>query len=197
MISSLYSTGYSNSIYSSQGLLEQPALNNIGTSIRKSGSDTITISGAGRQASLLGDILASNNGPITLESIEEFLKNDTSSVEKQLRLLYTKLGILPDTEMDMNVGCDGRIIVNGNNRNADALEDAINSDPELSNTIRRMSANSSFIEAAKKYLKFAERYEKNPGIAIKEFAYIFEEGHHYNVTFTMSNGSICSEVEYV
>lgn len=197
MISSLYSTGYSNSMYSSQGLLEQPALNNIDPSVRKSGSDTITISGTGRQASLLGDILASNNGPITLESIESSLNNDTSKVEKQLGLLYTKLGISPDNEMDMSVGCDGKITVRGNNSNADKLEDAINSDPELSNTIRRMSANSSFLEAAKKHLEFARRYEQNPGIAIKEFAYLFEEGRHYNVTFTMSNGSISSEVEYV
>ncbi len=197
MISSLYSTGYSNSMYSSQGLLEQPALNNIDPSVRKSGSDTITISGTGRQASLLGDILASNNGPITLESIESSLNNDTSKVEKQLGLLYTKLGISPDNEMDMSVGCDGKITVRGNNSNADKLEDAINSNPELSNTIRRMSANSSFLEAAKKHLEFARRYEQNPGIAIKEFAYLFEEGRHYNVTFTMSNGSISSEVEYV
>jgi hypothetical protein len=197
MISSLNSTGYSNSTYSSQGLLEQTALNNIDPSVRKSGNDTVTISGTGRQASLLSNILASNNGPITLDSIEGSLKNDTSMVEEQFRLLYAKLGISPDTEMDISVGCNGKIIVHGNNSNADKFEEAINSDPGLSNTIRRMSANSSFLEAAKKHLEFAKRYETNPDIAIEEFEYLLEQGRHYNVIFTMSNGSISSEVDYV
>lgn len=197
MISSLYSTGYSNSMYSTQALFEQTNSTNIDPLTRKSGNDTITISGTGRQASLLGGILAANSGPITLESIEDSLKNDTSMVERQLRVIYAKQGISPDTEIDISVGSDGKIIVHGNSSKADELENAINSDPELSNTIRRMSANSSFLEAAKNYLDFAKKYEKNPDIAIKEFAYLLEQGRHYNVTFTMSNGSISSEVEYV
>jgi hypothetical protein len=194
MISSLYSTGYSNSMYSSQSLSGQNALDNIDPAARRSGSDTVTISGIGRQASLLGGILSSNSGPITLESIEGSLKNDTSMVEEQLRLLYTKHGISSSTEMDMSVGADGTVIVQGKNSKADELEDAINNYPDLSNTIRRMSANSSFLEAAKKHQEFAKKYETNPEIALREFAYLLEEGHNYNVTFTMSNGTISSEV---
>ena len=197
MISSLYSTGYSNSTYSSQALYGQGASDNIDPAARRSGGDTVTISGIGRQASLLGDILASNSGPITLESIEGSLKNDTSMVEEQLRLLYAKQGISPNAEMDMSVGRDGKIIVQGNNSKADKLEEEINNNPELSNTIRRMSANTSFLEAAKKHQEFAKKYENNPDMALKEFAYLLEEGRNYNVTFTMDNGSISSEVEYV
>jgi hypothetical protein len=197
MISSLYSTGYSNSTYSSQSPYGQGASDIIDPSTRRSGSDIVTISGIGRQASLLGGILSSNSGPITLESIEGSLKNDTSMVEEQLRVLYSKQGISPNTEMDMSVGRDGKIIVSGNSSKADKLEDAINSDPELSNTIRRMSANTSFLEAANKHQEFAKRYETNPDVALKEFAYLLEQGRNCNVTFTMNNGSISSEVEQV
>jgi hypothetical protein len=197
MISSLDSTCYSKNMRSSQSPFTQTGSDNIDPSTRRSGSDTVSISGMGRQASLLGGILASNSGPITLESIEGSLKTDTSMVEEQLRVLYSKKGISPNTEMDMSVGSDGKIIVQGNNSKADKFEDAINSDPELSNTIRRMSANTSFLEAANKHQEFAKRYETNPDIALKEFAYLLEQGRNYNATFTMSNGSISSEVEQV
>ena len=197
MISPLSSSEYSKAIYSSQSLISQSASDISSPNAGKAQNDTVTISEQGKTASLLNSISNSCNSPLTIDSIAQCLKNDTEYVEQQLRSIYSKLGLSSDTEMKMSVGRDGSIIVNGENSKADEIEDAINNDPELANTIRRMSANTSLLEAARRHQEFTNAYENDPDAALEEFAFLFEDGHEYHVSFTLSNGNISSEVANV
>lgn len=194
MISPLSSTGYSNAVYSSQSFSSPEATSQ---SNDKAMNDTVTISNEGKSASLFGRLDSLSTFPSTIFEFEQCLKDDTAEVEKMLRSIYRKLGVSSDTEMKISIGSDGKIIVRGDNQKAEEVAEAINNDPELKNTIKRMSANTSLLEAIKKHLEFAKAYEADPEAAIKEFAYLFENDRKSHVSFTMSNGSINSQINHV
>jgi hypothetical protein len=98
--------------------------------------------------------------------------------------------------MEIRVGRDGKILVNGENPQSDHLAEAVNADDELSNSIRRISANTSLLEAYKNHQEFAEAYEKDPVAAVERYGYLLEDGHGYNVLFSMQNGHIDTKAEY-
>lgn len=148
--------------------------------------------------SLISSLFPSSNGnSISIKNIEEALTNATASVEKRLQLLYRRIGISSGSQMKISVARDGSIMVNGKSPESDALSEAINTDDELANTIRGMSANASLLKAFEKYREFAEAYDKDPVVAVKTYGYLFEDEHKYNVSFSVQNGHIDTEVEYV
>jgi hypothetical protein len=99
--------------------------------------------------------------------------------------------------MEISVGRDGSILVNGKSPESDNLAEAINANDELSNSIRKMSADASLLEAIKKHKEFAAAYDKNPIAAVERYGYLLEDGHGYNVSFSVQNGHIDTKVEYI
>ena len=197
MISPLSMTRFSNSVYFSQSTALNSSSETISSVNDKRVNDTVSISNEAMSASLRSKMNPLRNFPSTLEEISESLKDDTAYVEKALRNIYEKHRISEDTEFKISSGGDGSIIVSGDNQKADEVAEAINNDPELSNTIRRMSANTSLLNAIKVHMEFSKAYEEDPEAAVREFAYLFETGHSWNTSFTMSKGSVHSEVKYV
>lgn len=195
MINSVMSAGYVQSVLfpqqnSSQSLIEtDPASDN------KAGTDTITISDKSR---LLSNLLPSVGGTtISIEDIETSLANTTVSVEKRLQSLCRQLGIDPDSKIEFSVGHDGKIEINGESPESERLAAAINEDDELSNSIRQMSADASLLEAFKKHQEFTEAYENDPVAAMQRYSDLFEDGHDYDVTFSMQDGHIDAITNYL
>lgn len=164
--------------------------NNSGTGER------VSISETGQTASAIRRKL-SPGGVITVESIQDQFNTDTGAVEKKLQGLYKQLGIDHETEMNISVGYDGKILVHGEGAKAKELEEAINADQELSNTIRRASANAALLEAVKKHEEFPQAYDLDPEEAVERYGYLLEDGHNYHVNFSFSNNELGTSVSYV
>ena len=195
MVNGIMSTGYIQSAIFPQQNISQSPTDSSPTSEDKTDTDTINIS---NKAKLLSSLFPyAKNGSISIEDIEESLSNTTAAVEKRLQSLYGQLGIQSDFQMEFSVGYDGKILVNGESPESDHLAEAINADAELSNSIRRMSADTSLLAAFKNHQEFASAYEKDPVAAVERYGYLLEDGHGYNVLFSMQDGHINSKAEYI
>ena len=195
MVNGIMSTGYIQSaIFPRQNISRSPA-DSVPASGDKTDTDTINIS---YKAKLLSSLFPSaGNGSISIGDIKESLSHTTSSVEKRMQSLYEQLGIRPDFQMEFSVGYDGKILVDGKSPQSDRIAEAINADAELSNSIRRMSADAALLAAAEKHQEFAAAYEKDPVAAVERYGYLLEDGHGYNVLFSMQDGHINTRAAYI
>lgn len=134
---------------------------------------------------------------ISVSSIEEAFSNAKSYVEQKLQALYGQLGISSNSKLEISVGADGSIIVNGDSPESESIAEAINADDELSNAIRAMSANASLLKAIEKHEEFAAAYDRDPLAAVERYGWLLEDGHGYNVSFSMQNGHIDTKVQYI
>ena len=197
MISPLSSNRYSNAVYSLQSNYSQQTSSVSSSESGRTGNDTVTISKQGKKASLSGSMSTIlEKIPSSPEELRQCISDDTKCVEDKLRSIYSKLGLSSDDELKISVGRDGKIIVKGDSSKAEEVADAINSDPELSNTIRRMSANTSLLDAIKKHEEFAKAYEADPEQAVKDFSWLFDDNRQSSVTFSLSNGNMSSEINH-
>lgn len=173
--------------------LQQTAVNATATGTTQTAADSVTISEEARTASLLDGfrdamgVTPNSDGSISIESIRECFENDTAFIEKQLNALYRELGISSDSEMEIDIQ-NGRAVVSGESPAAEKLAEAINSDPELLNTMRRASANGSALAAYEESSDFRAAYEDNPYAAVERYGYLLNDNRTYNITFTMKNG---------
>ncbi|MEJ2038624.1 MAG: hypothetical protein P8X55_06775 [Desulfosarcinaceae bacterium] len=195
MVNGIMSTGYAQPvIFSKQNISPSPT-DSSPSSRGKTGSDTINISS---KAKLLSSLFPNRtNGSVSIEDIEASLSNAASFVEKRMQSLYGQLGIQPDSRIEFSVGYDGNILANGPSPESDHLAQSINADADLSNSIRRMSANASLLAAFKRHQEFAAAYAKDPVAAVERYGYLLEDGHGYNVLFSMQDGHIRTKVEYI
>lgn len=159
--------------------------------------DTVNISTQGKFSLISSRFHPDGNNNVSVQSIEEDFRDLSSHVEDNLRALYRQTGISPSSKMQISVGGDGHILVNGDSPQAESLAAKINADDELSNEIRGMSSMASLLEAIKKQQEFAAAYDKNPEAAVERFGYMLEDGHDYHTSFTMQNGHIDTEVQYI
>lgn len=162
-------------------------------------TDTVHISNNAKQLqALVSKRFPSFNGEtISVRDIENSLSNTTSCVEKKLQALYSHHGLSSESKMAISVGQDGTIIVNGDEPASEILGEKINDDKELSNSIRKMSANASILEAIKSHQKFSSAYDKSPISAVERFGYLLEDGHDYHVLFSLDNGQIDTKVTFI
>ncbi len=146
---------------------------------------------------LLDKMQGSEQRVVSVDFFEESLKQLKSYVEKLAGVKCRDLGIDGGAEMKFSVGYDGTILVNGQEPEAGKLAQAINEDEELANSIRGMSATASLLEAARRHQEFAAAYEREPLAAVEQYGYLLEDGHDYHVTFTMAEGKVSSQVQYI
>ncbi|MFH1673799.1 MAG: hypothetical protein ABIF87_10315 [Pseudomonadota bacterium] len=194
MINAVTSNIYTAAVSNAQTGMSSPRMNTTSAGGVSAETDTVTISKAGMRSMLLSKF---QPFPNTLDAMAEELSRDTAFVENEIQSLYRKIGLSPNTEMKFSVGYDGHILVDGNNAEAEALAKAINEDDELANSIRKIGANASLLDAAKKYQEFAAAYKKDPVAAVDRYGYLLEDGHEYHVTFSVRNGHIDTTVEFV
>lgn len=160
-------------------------------------NDNVRISDEGKFALFSRKMAHEVNNSISIGSINQDFMDATSFVEKRLRLLYQKNGISSNSQMDIAVGGDGKIIVNGKSPEADKLAREINNDEELSNGIRGMSMMASALEAIKRHQEFVAAYENDPSAAIDRYGYLLEDGHNYHASFSVIDGHINTKVQYI
>ena len=153
-------------------------------------ADTVSISTEAKHLLLASPFSSTGSTTISVKDIEASLSKETSYVKKRLQSLYSKYGISPDSKMEISVGNDGNIFVNGESPASESLAEEINNDDELSNSIKKMSADASLLDAIEKHDEFAAAYEKDPKSAVERYRYLLEDGHNYNASFSMQNGSI-------
>ncbi len=163
----------------------------------KTADDKVNISDEAKFSLQSSRLLSSIETTISIGDIEEAFTTASAYVEKRLQSLYRQFGISFDSRMEISVGRDGSILVKGQSPESDALAKAIHADDELANTIRKMSADASLLEAVKKHQEFAAAYQKDPAAAVKAYGFLLEDGHEYRVSFSMANGHIDTKVEYV
>jgi len=160
-------------------------------------NDKVNISDEGKYSLISSKLHSIGKGSASAGSINDDFRNAISYAEDKIQTIYHDLGISADSQMNISVGYDGHILVNGENPKAEALAEAINADDALANTIRGMSAMASLLEAIKKAQEFRTAYEKDPTAAIERYGYLLEDGHDYHVSFSMNNGHINTKVQYI
>jgi hypothetical protein len=162
----------------------------------KTDTDTVNVSSKAKLWQLATLFPSAESGTVSIEDIQESLSNKTSFVEQQLQSLYRQFGISPNSPMEISVGCDGSILVNGKSQESDRLSQAINADDELSNSIRGMSADTELLQACKNHEKFVAAYNKDSVAALERYGFLFEDGHGYDISFFMQNGHIDTRAKY-
>lgn len=197
MINGIISSGYAQTVRFTQPNISQLPQGSSSPFEYKTGTDTVNISDGAKFPLLSSLFPSAGSNSISIRDIEESLSNATSSVEKRLQSLYSKHGISSNSKMEISVGYDGSILVNGESPASESLAEEINADDELSNSIRKMSSDTSLLEAFKKHIKFTAAYEKDPVAAVERYGYLLEDGHDYHVSFSMQNGHIDTKVEYI
>ena len=194
MLNAIMSAKYAQTVNFSQ----QPSHPTASTpAASKTAADTVKISHEAKFSQLSGCICPSlMNGPISIHDIEDALAKATVDVEERLQTLYSRLGIPPESKMDIRFGWDGSIMVSGENPKADALAKAINEDDALSNALRGMSAKASLLEAVEKHLEFVAAYEKDPVAAVSRYSYLLEDERDAHVSFSMQDGRLSTKIEH-
>lgn len=197
MIGGIMPAGYAVAVSGAYPNMSQSCPESGAVSGNKTWEDTVTISGEAKRLSLSGLLPSAGEGAVSIGDIKEAFTDAVSSVEKRLQSLCRQTGISSDVQMEISVNCDGSIRVNGKSPESDTLEQAINADDGLANTIRGMSAHASLLDATERHRDFAEAYEQDPAAALDLYGCLFEDGHEYNVSFLMQNGHIETKVEYL
>ena len=159
MIDSIMSLGYTQAVNLSPSLSRQSSTI---AAEDTTGTDTVNISSEAKHKLSFSPFSSEGSTTISLDDIEYTLADTTSYVEDRLRSLYSKLGISSSSKMDINVGNDGTIIVNGESPAAESLAEEINADDELSNSIRKISADAALLEAVKETRRICRRLWQKP-----------------------------------
>ena len=157
-------------------------------------TDTVTLSDVSRLLSLSSLFPNAQGGTVTLQDIRGSIAASTAYAEERLQSFYREAGISSSEEMKITVGSDGRLLVSGRSPECDALEQAVNADDEFSNTIRKMSAETSLLAAFKRHQEFTEAYQRDPAAAVQQFGRLLEDGVGCHVSFSIRDGGIDTEV---
>ena len=83
----------------------------------KTVTDTVNISNEAKYSLFASRFPSVEGNAISVRDIEESFSNTTSYIEKQLQSFYSKHGISSNSKMEISVGHDGRILVNGESSN--------------------------------------------------------------------------------
>jgi hypothetical protein len=192
MIDSIMSLGYTQAVNFTPSQSSPPSTI---AAEDTTGTDTVNISSEANHKLSVSPFSSTGSTTISFADIEKSLADTTSYVEDRLRSLYSKLGISSSSKMDISVGYDGSILVKGESPAAESLAQKINADDELSNSIRKMSADASLLEAAKEHEEFAAAYAKNPQAALERYGYLFDDDRSHHVSFSMQDGKLSTTID--
>ena len=136
-------------------------------------------------------------GTIRLDDIRAQTAFDKNAVDDELENVMASLGIERNVSFRLTPTRSGRIAVSGDFEGKEKLEGALNTNDDFGNRFRRMSANSSFIEAAERSLEFRKVYDIDPKAAVARYAYLFSDSTEYRFSFVYENGESSRRVDIV
>ncbi|MFC1490265.1 hypothetical protein ACFL6K_03555 [Candidatus Latescibacterota bacterium] len=177
------------SIYNKPSVVSVTTPTNPGTEK----SDSADFSPEGLKSLLMSELgigHIGNGESISIEDIEAQVSRDKEYVQDRLNYTLKEHEIGENTKFSLSSSSLGRIMVSGEFEKKDMLEEALNSDHEFSNTFRRLSANSSLVEACKKAVEFQKAYEEDPMRAVAEFAYLLNDNSRERFRLEFYNGLV-------
>jgi len=137
MINGIISSGYAQTVRFTQPNISQLPQGSSSPFEYKTGTDTVSISDEAKFPLLSSLFPSAGSNSISIRDIEESLSNATSSVEKRLQSLYSKHGISSNSKMEISVGYDGSILINGESPASETLAEEINADDEFGRSLIR------------------------------------------------------------
>jgi len=143
------------------------------------------------------DVPNNNPGAIRIGDIQTQMNIDKQRVDDELDVFMTSLGIEKDVSFSLTTTRTGRIAVSGDFEGKERLETALNNDKEFNNNFKRLSANSSLMEAVKRSEEFQKAYEIDPKAAVAQFASLLSDSTEYHFSYLYENGQSETNVNVV
>ncbi len=133
-----------------------------------------------RQAlSRVGDTQAlfgveSVNNEVQLTDIQESMEQDLQSIQYMLDLALNEAGINKNPSFNINSSESGILYIDSEHPDKESIEKILNENPNIRETYKRVSMNSSLIASCKRQKVFNTAYEIDPISAVRKFDYLFE-----------------------
>ena len=108
-----------------------------------------------------------------------------SEIQQQLK----ENGLTLEGKCSVTIGLDGRLAVNGTDRDKAKLESILSSNEELSEKLRNEMALQSHAEHMKKSLAFNKAYAQNMEAAVAQYRYLFNDSYGVEVILEMGQDS--------
>ncbi len=112
---------------------------------------------------------------ITLDDLNASIKRDFSGFKGMLDQALEAAGIAKDPSFEVNMGGSGRLYIDSEHPDKEAIEKILNETRNIRDTFARMSANSSLLAAGKRAVAFNKAYELDPESAVRQYSYLFNE----------------------
>ena len=82
---------------------------------------------------------------------------------------------------------DGKIVVQGDHPRKTEIENVLNEDQPLADSIRGISAMFDLLRAAEQHEQFSRAYEEDPVSAVNTFSYLFDDVTNWPVEFRIDD----------
>lgn len=127
-------------------------------------------------SSLKTSILGFDTGNvITGDDLNKSIKRDFSGFSTMLNTALSEAGISKDPSFEVKMSSSGRLYIDSDHPDKEAIEKILNDTRNIRDTFSRMSANSSLVAALKRGAAFNDAYNIDPESAVQRYSYLFNE----------------------
>ncbi len=114
------------------------------------------------------------DGEIHLFDIQESMEQDLQSIQYMLDFALDEAGISKEPSFNTKTNESGLLYIDSEHPNKESIEKILNENPNIRETYKRISMNSSLIASCKRQKTFNAAYEIDPIRAVRKFDYLFE-----------------------
>ncbi|KUO77944.1 MAG: hypothetical protein APF81_19225 [Desulfosporosinus sp. BRH_c37] len=107
----------------------------------------------------------------------------------EIQQLLKESGLTLDGKCSVTMGSDGRLAVNGTNRDKDKLESILNSNEGLAEKLRTEMALQSHAERMKESLAFNKAYAQNMKEAVAQYRYLLNDSYSVKIILEIGQDS--------
>jgi hypothetical protein len=162
-------------------------------------ADTTDILDLSAESQTIADTLNSAGSPNSLFNAtmpggilvsEAGLQESEAALQVHLQDVFAAYGIDSSNKIDLQIGCDGRVVVVNDNLQKTQIEQLFKDNPELRDEFAKYSAQSSLFNAAKEASAFQNAYAHDPIAAVAQFSYLFDATAKPTVILAIQNNNI-------
>ncbi len=111
---------------------------------------------------------------MSVMDIQRSVKQDLESFSNMLGVALDEAGISRTPNFEIKWDATGKLYIDSDHPDKESIEKILNETPNICNTFKRMSSNSSMIAAIQRAEKFNKEYALDPKAAVQKYSYLFD-----------------------
>lgn len=128
---------------------------------------------------------------ISIEDIRAETREARSDFQSRLKKLFAENNIDTSVDITLESALDGRVIVTNPHPDKDKIEKFFQ-DPDLTNSLAKVSALESLLKHAEEAIAFQAAYARNPVTAVAQFSHLFSKTYRseYSMVISTKGGQL-------